>query len=52
MTGRHLELNHVALLLAIAFWGWIWGVSGIVLAVPLPVNLVQRPVIYLMIAMD
>jgi predicted PurR-regulated permease PerM len=21
--------------LAIAFWGWIWGISGIILAVPL-----------------
>jgi predicted PurR-regulated permease PerM len=35
ILGRRLELNHVALLLAIAFWGWIWGISGIILAVPL-----------------
>ena len=39
VLGRRLELNHVALLLAIAFWGWIWGLSGIVLAVPLLVTL-------------
>jgi predicted PurR-regulated permease PerM len=39
VLGRHLELNHVALMLAIAFWGWIWGLSGIVLAVPLLVTL-------------
>ena len=39
VLGRRLELNHVALLLAIAFWGWIWGFSGIVLAVPLLVTL-------------
>ena len=39
LLGRRLELNHVALLLAIAFWGWIWGLSGIVLAVPLLVTL-------------
>lgn len=39
LLGRRLELNHVALLLAIAFWGWIWGISGIVLAVPLLVIL-------------
>ena len=39
LLGRRLEINHVALLLAIAFWGWIWGISGIVLAVPLLVIL-------------
>ena len=39
ILGRRLELNHVALLLTLAFWGWIWGVSGIVLAVPLLVTL-------------
>lgn len=39
ILGRRLELNHVALLLAIAFWGWIWGVAGIILAVPLLVTL-------------
>lgn len=39
VLGRRLELNHVAILVAIAFWGWIWGLSGIVLAVPLLVTL-------------
>ena len=39
ILGRRLELNRVALLLTLAFWGWIWGVSGIVLAVPLLVTL-------------
>ena len=32
---KRLQLNSVAILLSIAFWGWIWGISGIVLAVPL-----------------
>ena len=36
---RRLQLNSVAILLAIAFWGWIWGVFGIVLAMPLLVTL-------------
>ena len=28
-------LNPVAVLLALFFWGWIWGVPGALLAVPL-----------------
>ncbi|HEX7109996.1 MAG TPA: AI-2E family transporter, partial [Aestuariivirga sp.] len=38
VLGRRLQLNSVAILLAIAFWGWIWGISGIVLAMPLLVT--------------
>ncbi len=34
-----LQLNSVAILLAVAFWGWIWGIFGIVVAVPLLVTL-------------
>jgi len=37
--GKRLRLNEVAILLSLAFWGWIWGLSGIVLAVPLLVTL-------------
>lgn len=36
---KRLQVNSVAILLSIAFWGWIWGISGIVLAVPLLVTL-------------
>jgi predicted PurR-regulated permease PerM len=36
---RRLQLNSIALLLAVAFWGWIWGLFGIVIAVPLLVTL-------------
>lgn len=39
ILGKRLQLNSVAILLSIAFWGWIWGISGIVLAVPLLVTL-------------
>ena len=37
--GKRLQLNSVAILLAIAFWGWMWGIPGIVVAVPLLVIL-------------
>ena len=34
VLGRRLTLNPVAIFLAIMFWGWLWGVPGILLAVP------------------
>lgn len=32
--GRRLELNTVSQLVMVAFWTWIWGVPGAILAVP------------------
>lgn len=37
LMGRRLPLNPVALFLGFLFWGWVWGVTGAVLAVPLTV---------------
>jgi len=37
MMGRRLPLNPVAVFLGFLFWGWVWGVLGAVLAVPLTV---------------
>jgi predicted PurR-regulated permease PerM len=34
ILGRRLAINTVAILLAIAFWGWLWGVVGVLIAVP------------------
>jgi AI-2 transport protein TqsA len=33
--GRGLELHPVTVLLALAFWGLLWGIVGMVLAVPI-----------------
>lgn len=33
--GRRLALNPVAIFIAIIFWGWMWGMAGALLAVPL-----------------
>jgi predicted PurR-regulated permease PerM len=33
--GRRLALNPVAIFIAIIVWGWMWGVAGALLAVPL-----------------
>jgi predicted PurR-regulated permease PerM len=35
VLGRRLTLNPVVIFLALTFWGWIWGVSGAILAVPI-----------------
>jgi predicted PurR-regulated permease PerM len=34
LIGRRLELNTVAQLIMVAFWTWLWGVPGAILAVP------------------
>lgn len=38
--GRGLGVSQAALLLAVAFWTWLWGPAGLVLASPLTVCLV------------
>ena len=35
VMGRSLTLNPVLVLLSLTFWGWMWGVVGVVLAVPI-----------------
>lgn len=37
VLGRHLPLNTVAMFLGLLFFGWLWGIPGAVLAVPLTV---------------
>lgn len=37
VLGHRLTLNPLAVLLAIAFWSWIWGPMGTFLAVPLTI---------------
>jgi predicted PurR-regulated permease PerM len=33
--GKRLQLNPLAVTLALLFWGWLWGAMGLILAVPL-----------------
>ena len=35
VVGRRLEINSVAIFIAIAFWSWMWGFVGALMAVPL-----------------
>jgi AI-2 transport protein TqsA len=37
MQGRNLNIDPVVVLLALAFWGVIWGIPGMVLSTPLTV---------------
>lgn len=35
IMGRQLTLNPVAIFVSLTFWGWIWGILGALLAVPI-----------------
>jgi predicted PurR-regulated permease PerM len=39
IVGQRHSLNPVVILLSIAFWGWIWGIIGALIAVPLLVTM-------------
>ena len=35
VMGRSLTLNPVLIILSLVFWGWMWGIAGVILAVPI-----------------
>ncbi len=35
LQGNQLDLSPVVILVSLVFWGWIWGIPGMFLAVPL-----------------
>jgi predicted PurR-regulated permease PerM len=35
MTGRIARMNPAAVFISLLFWGWLWGVWGMLLSVPL-----------------
>ncbi len=39
IMGRRLELNPLVIFFGIVFWGWLWGVPGALMAVPIMVTL-------------
>ena len=39
IVGRRLQLNIVAVFLTVIFWGWLWGLAGALIAVPILVFL-------------
>ncbi len=34
-TGHQLDLSPIMVIIALAFWGWLWGILGLLLAVPI-----------------
>ena len=34
LQGHKLSLSPVAIILAMAFWAWMWGIAGALIAVP------------------
>lgn len=39
MAGRHLNIDSILLFLWLAYWGWAWGVIGLILAFPMVTSL-------------
>ena len=35
MTGKIAKMNATAVFIALLFWGWLWGVWGLLLAIPI-----------------
>ena len=35
MTGRIAHMNSAAVFITLLFWGWLWGVWGMLLSVPI-----------------
>ena len=35
LQGRALNISSLVVLVSVIFWGWIWGVAGTLLAVPM-----------------
>lgn len=39
IVGRRLALSPVAVFLSVMFWGWLWGIAGALIAVPVLIAL-------------
>jgi predicted PurR-regulated permease PerM len=40
LQGKSLELSPLVALFSIVFWGWVWGIPGAILGVPMTISLV------------
>ncbi|MBW8846739.1 MAG: AI-2E family transporter [Burkholderiales bacterium] len=39
VVGRRLSLSALSVFLSVLFWGWLWGIAGALIAVPLLIGL-------------
>jgi predicted PurR-regulated permease PerM len=35
VVGKRLQLNPIAVIISLLFWGWVWGIGGMLIAVPI-----------------
>jgi predicted PurR-regulated permease PerM len=35
MTGRIASMNSAAVFISLLFWGWLWGIWGMLLSIPM-----------------
>jgi predicted PurR-regulated permease PerM len=40
LQGKYLSLSPLVVLLSVTFWGWLWGVAGAFIGVPLTIGIV------------
>ncbi len=40
LQGKYLSLSPLVVLLSVTFWGWLWGIGGAFLGVPLTIGIV------------
>ena len=39
LQGRQLSISSLVVLVALLFWGWLWGIAGAILAVPMTISI-------------
>ena len=39
LQGRNLDVSPLVILVSVIFWGWVWGIVGALIAVPMTVTL-------------
>lgn len=35
LVGKRVQLNPVAIIVAMMYWNWVWGITGLILAIPM-----------------
>ena len=40
VQGKSLQLSPFVALFSIAFWGWVWGIPGAILGVPMTISII------------
>ena len=39
LVGAKVQISPVIIILAMIYWGWIWGITGLILAIPMVAGL-------------